>query len=531
MAGEKVTQAIFLIWSLLLTTSLGRQTNFSSFPPDFEFGTATSSYQIEGAWNVDGKGWSMWDHLVRTAPESIYDNTTGDIAANSYYLYKRDVEILKELGVNNYRFSISWPRILPYGRPDYVNPYGVAYYNALIDELLANDIKPFVTIYHWELPQNLNELGGWLNEDIADWFADYARVLFENFGDRVKHWLTINEPDVHCYFGYESGSHAPRIISPGVGYYECGRNILLANAKAYHVYDEEFRASQGGEIGMVISMEWPIPKTDSADDHEAVQDFIAFNIGQYMDPIFSENGNYPKRLIDRVAAASTKQGLNTSRLRPFTSEQIEYIKGTADFLGLNHYTSKLVYRNESLEGRFSVPSKHDDVYIDELRHPSWPVDTGFVHEYAPGFYSLLIYLKNTYNNPKIYVTENGCSTSTGLNDTFRVQYYRNYLSALLDALAEGVNVKGYFAWSLMDNFEWSFGYTLRFGIYEIDMNDPERKRVPKMSALVLKEIIRSRVIDYNYDVDPYAPSGAFVRTASIFTIILLATLVIILRIY
>lgn len=220
----------------------------------------------------------MWDHLVRTAPEHIYDNTTGDVAANSYYLYKRDVEMLKELGVDNYRFSISWPRILPTGRIDYINPRGVAYYDALINELLQNDITPYVTMYHWDLPQSLNERGGWLNEEIADWFADYARVLYEHFGDRVKHWITINEPHVHCYLGYGIAHHAPRIFSPGVAYYECGRNILLANAKAYHIYDKEFRPSQGGEVGIVVSMEWPIPESDSLDDLEAVKDFIAFNV-------------------------------------------------------------------------------------------------------------------------------------------------------------------------------------------------------------------------------------------------------------
>ncbi|CAH2059641.1 unnamed protein product, partial [Iphiclides podalirius] len=515
---------VSLLWVFALEASSDRHKNLKSFPPDFEFGTATSSYQIEGAWNVDGKGWSMWDHLVRTAPDHIRDNSNGDIAANSYYLYKRDVEMLKELGVDNYRFSISWPRILPYGRPDYVNQLGVDYYNALIDELLANGITPYVTMYHWDLPQNLNELGGWLSEDIVDWFADYARVLYAKFGDRVKHWMTINEPHIHCSFGYGFAEHPPRIFSPGIGYYECGRNILLANAKAYHLYNEEFRASQGGEVGIVVSMEWAIPESDSLDDLEAVQDHIAFNIGQYMDPIFSESGGYPARLVNRVAAASAAQGLNASRLRPFTDEQIEYMRGTADFLGLNHYTSKIVYRNESLAGTFHVPSSGDDAFYGEYAHPSWPIESGFIHEYAPGFYHLLVYLKNTYNNPKIYITENGCSTQTGRNDDGRVQYYRNYLNALLDALAEGVNVKAYFAWSLMDNFEWSFGYVLRFGIYEIDVDDPERKRFPKKSALVYKEIIRSRIIDYDFDVDPYESKAAFGKSATVLMILMLTTL-------
>lgn len=220
----------------------------------------------------------MWDHLVRTRPDFIADGTNGDIAANSYYLYKRDVEMLEELGVDNYRFSISWPRIMPYGRPDYVNPLGIQYYNKLINELLSKNITPFVTMYHWDLPQNLEEQGGWLNEDIVDWFGDYARVLYENFGDRIKHWLTLNEPYIHCYLGYGIGLHAPVHISPGEGYYECGRQYLLANARAYHIYNDEFRASQGGQVGFVISMDWGIPATDSEEDVQAVLDYAAFHV-------------------------------------------------------------------------------------------------------------------------------------------------------------------------------------------------------------------------------------------------------------
>ncbi|XP_014366706.2 myrosinase 1-like [Papilio machaon] len=515
--------SVIIFFSLLLglTRCAG---NLKTFPPDFEFGAATSSYQIEGAWNVDGKGWSMWDHLVRTTPQRIEDMTNGDTAAKSYYLYKRDVEMLKELGVKNYRFSISWPRILPYGRPDYVNPYGVAYYNALIDELLANGITPFVTMYHWELPQNLNEQGGWLNDEVVNWFGDYSRVLFQNFGDRVKHWMTINEAHVHCFLGYEVALHAPQISLPGVAYYECSRNILLAHARAYRIYEAEFKSSQGGEIGFVTSMEWGEAESNSTTDRQALEDFLSLNVGQHMNPIFSDSGNFPQRLIDLVNSASIKQGLNESRLRPFSEEQIQSIRGSADFLGLNHYTSRIVYRNESLNGTFPVPSINDDIFFGEYPHPSWFHHGGYVYEYPRGFYDLLIYLKENYNIPKIYITENGCPSVRGLNDTDRVRYYREYLSAAIDAIDQGVNVRGHFAWSLMDNFEWTSGYTIRFGIYDVDMDDPERKRTPKKSALVYKEMARSRVIDYDYDVDPYAPSSASGINVSIFITLLLATL-------
>ncbi|XP_013165350.1 PREDICTED: myrosinase 1-like [Papilio xuthus] len=514
---------VIVFFSLLLglTRCAG---NIKTFPSDFEFGAATSSYQIEGAWNVDGKGWSMWDHLVRTTPQRIEDMTNGDTAAKSYYLYKRDVQMLKELGVKNYRFSISWPRILPYGRPDYVNPYGVAYYNALIDELIANGITPFVTMYHWELPQNLNEQGGWLNDEVVNWFGDYSRVLFQNFGDRVKHWMTINEAHVHCYLGYEIAFHAPQISVPGVAYYECSRNILLAHARAYRIYEAEFKSTQRGEIGFVTSMEWGVAESNSTNVKDALENFQALNIGQHMNPIFSESGNFPQKLIDLVNSSSIRQGLNESRLRPFTQEQIESIRGSADFLGLNHYTSRIIYRNESLNGTFTVPSIHHDTFYGDYPHPSWFFHGGYVYEYPRGFYDLLIHLKDNYNIPKIYITENGAPSLRGLNDTHRVRYYREYLSAMIDAIDQGVNVRGHFAWSLMDNFEWTSGYTVRFGIYDVDMEDPERKRTPKKSALVYKEMARSRIIDYDYDVDPYAPSAASGRNVSIFITLFLATL-------
>ncbi|XP_049880431.1 myrosinase 1-like [Pectinophora gossypiella] len=496
---------ILILFSLSFISAISNEIdeNLKSFPADFEFGTSTASYQIEGAWNEGGKGWSMWDYVARARPEAIRDGSNADIACNSYHLYKRDIEMLKELGVDNYRLSIAWPRILPYGRPDYVNPEGIAYYNAVIDELLANGITPFVTMYHWDLPQNLNEQGGWITDEIVDWFGDYARVLYQHFGDRVKNWLTLNEPYVHCFFGYGRGSHAPLRTSPGVEFYECGRNILLANARAYHIYDEEFRAAQGGKVGLVISMEWVLPLTDSDDDVQGALDYAAYHIDHYMHPIFSEEGNFPQIVIDRVAEASANQGLNASRLRPFAQEQIDYMKGTADFLGLNHYSSKYVYRNSSVEGRYDVPSVEDDIHVVTYQPPSWP-SHGFIYEYAPGLYNLLMYLKDQYNNPVVYITENGFSSDTGLVDDGRVQYMRNYMRSVVDAVADGANVKGYFAWSLMDNFEWSFGYTLRFGMYQVDMDDPDRTRTPRKSALVYKEILRSRVIDYSYDPDPYA---------------------------
>lgn len=224
----------------------------------------------------------MWDYLARTAPAAIADRSNGDVAANTYYLYDTDIKMLKDLGVQIYRFSISWSRILPDGRNHYVNPEGIAYYNGLIDLLLRNNIIPFVTMYHWDLPQTLSEKGGWLNSDVVDWFGDYVKVLYENFGDRVKFWLTINEPFIHCSQGYGIGVHAPLIKSSGIGYYQCARNVLLAHARAYHLYDAYFRAEQHGQVAIVSSLEWAMPSTESVEDLEAVEDYIAFYVSTFL---------------------------------------------------------------------------------------------------------------------------------------------------------------------------------------------------------------------------------------------------------
>ncbi|XP_050671400.1 myrosinase 1-like [Leptidea sinapis] len=323
---------------------------------------------------MEPRSWSMWDYHIKTDPQYISDGFKYEVAADSYNQYKRDVRLLKELGVNVYRFSISWPRILPLGTPDYVNPEGISYYNNLIDELLDNGITPMITIYHWDLPLRLAELGGWLNEDIANWLGDYARVAYQNFGDRVKTWLTINEPFIHCSLGYASGKHAPRIVSPGEGFYECGRNVLLAHARMYHIYYDEFK-SQGGKVSLIFSSDMAFPLTDSRDDAEAVEDYFAFTLGQYAHPIFSPQGNYPQRLIYRVGNASSAQGYKHSHLKPFTPEQINYIRGTADFFALNSYSSYYIYRNDSLKELFATPSYEDDLYIGTYTEPQWTIET------------------------------------------------------------------------------------------------------------------------------------------------------------
>ncbi|XP_063391811.1 myrosinase 1-like [Cydia fagiglandana] len=476
------------------------------FPENFLFGVSSSAYQIEGSWNIDGKGQSTWDYYLHKQPDIVEDGTNADVTTDSYRLFKQDIQMLKHLGVKSYRFSLSWTRILPDGTTNHINPLGIAHYRKCIDLLLENDIMPLVTLYHWDLPIAFGKNGGWLNENTADRFGDYARVAFLAFGDKVKHWITINEPFIHCSFSYGIGLHPPLIKSPGKGFYECGRNLLLGHARAYHIYDEEFRF-QGGKVGLVVDAQWPIAATGSEEDTRAVKDYLALYVGQYLDPVLK--GGYPQRLLDLVAAASSRQGTE-SRLHPLSEDQKEYIRGTYDFVGINHYSSLMVYRNESVIGMYDEPSFYDDVGIGTYMDDSWPASSfDNMRDYAPGFYSLLLYLKDTYDNPVVYITENGLplSSAEGLDDWKKANYIRHYLDALADAKADGSNCQGYFIWSLMDSFEWASGYEYKFGLYQVDFEDPDKKRTARKSALVYKEIIRTGTIDVSYDPNPYQHNG------------------------
>ncbi|GBP55851.1 Myrosinase 1 [Eumeta japonica] len=443
------------------------------FPDGFLFGTATASYQIEGAWK-DGKSENIWDHMTHTQPDVIEDLSNGDVADDSYHLYKRDVEMMRELGIDFYRFSLSWTRILSSSFSDRVNEAGIAYYNDLIDELLRYNIEPMVTLYHWDLPQRLQDLGGWTNPLIVDWEV--------------------------CYQGYGDTTKAPILNFKGIAEYLCAKNLLLAHAKAFRIYDEEYRGTSGGKIGIALSGSWYEPETDSPDDVEAAADSFEFEVGKYAHPIFSASGDFPAVMREKIAAKSAEQGFPRSRLPQFTQEEINYVRGTSDFFGLNHYSSVIVYRNESVKGIHPVPSFYDDVDLASYQREEWATAASSWLKVVPwGFYKLLGKIRDSYNNPQIFITENGFSTYGGLDDDDRVAYYRQYLSAMLDAIEEGADVRVYTAWSLMDNFEWMAGYTERFGLYEVDYESPERTRTPRKSAFVYKEIIRSRELDFSYE--------------------------------
>ncbi|PZC77129.1 hypothetical protein B5X24_HaOG203683 [Helicoverpa armigera] len=472
------------------------------FPDDFLFGTATASYQIEGAWDEDGKGENIWDYMTHTNPTVIRDQSNGDIAADSYHNYKRDVEMMWELGLDAYRFSMSWSRILPTGMANEVNPAGIEFYNNYINEMLKYNIEPMVTLYHWDLPQKLQELGGFTNPLISDWFEDYARVVFENFGDRVKYFITFNEPREICYEGYGSNTKAPILNATGVGTYLCAKHLVLAHAKAYHLYDKEFRASQGGECGITISVNWFGPATETAEDEFAAELMRQAQWGIYAHPIFSAEGGFPSELSERIAEKSAQQGFPWSRLPEFTDEEKALAKGASDFFGVNHYTAYLVSASEHKS--YPVPSMLDDVGAGSYVPDDWPKSASSWLTLAPdSIHKALTHLNTIYNKPVFYITENGWSTdeSRDLIDDDRITYYRASMESLLNCLDSGINLKGYMAWSLMDNFEWMEGYIERFGLYHVDFSDPARTRTPRKSAFVYKHIVKHRYVDYEYQPD------------------------------
>lgn len=430
-----------------------------TFPEYFSFGVSTAAPQIEGAWNLDGKSESIWDYLVHNNKSFVKDGSNADVAADSYHLYKRDAEMVSELGVDIYRFSISWPRVLPTGLTNIVNPLGIKYYSNLIDELLKYNITPMVTIYHWDLPQKLQDIGGWSNAHIVDYYTDYANVLFQHFASRVKYWVTFNEPMQTCLEGYGGTYRAPALNRHGIAEYLCTHNLLKAHASAYHLFNDKYRSLNGGKIGMSLDSNWAEPKTNSSRDKEAAELYLKTHMGWYAHPIYSSEGNYPPELISRVNEKSRQQNYSRSRLPVFSPAEVKYIKGTADFFGLNHYTTYLLSMADTEVG--AIPSHENDVGIVRVQDPSWPSmsSSSWLKVVPFGFRRLLQYITKTYNNVPIIVTENGYADFSGVEDHARVSYYSHYLNALLHAIHEDhSNVQGYFAWSLMDNWEWDDGF-------------------------------------------------------------------------
>uniref|UniRef100_A0A0E0BWM3 Uncharacterized protein n=1 Tax=Oryza meridionalis TaxID=40149 RepID=A0A0E0BWM3_9ORYZ len=451
-----------------------------SFPKGFIFGTSSSSYQFEGA----------------AAEDKITDKSNGDGACNSYHLYKEDVRIMKEMGMDAYRFSISWSRILPNGSlSGGVNREGINYYNNLINELLSKEVQPFATLFHFDTPQALEDkYKGFLSPNIINDYKDYAEICFKEFGDRVKHWITFNEPWNFCSMGYASGTMAPgrcsswekgkcRVGDSGREPYTACHHQLLAHAETVRLYKEKYQFTEeairqspfirdnnlnrrSAKIGIILNSEWFVPLYQSKSSNDAARRVLDFMLGWFMDPLI--RGDYPLSMRELVG----------NRLPEFSKEQSEMVKGAFDFIGLNYYASSYADNDPPSYG-------HNNSYNTDS------------HAKITGLRELLLHIKENYGNPTIYITENGVDEvnnktmrlKESLKDDIRIEYYHKHLLALLSAMRDGANVKGYFAWSLLDNFEWSEGYTVRFGINFVDY-DNGMKRYPKNSARWFKKFLR-----------------------------------------
>ncbi|XP_054418761.1 lactase/phlorizin hydrolase [Pteronotus mesoamericanus] len=463
---------------------------YGQFPKGFIWSVASAAYQIEGAWRADGKGLSIWDMYSHT-PLNIENDDNGDVACDSYHKIAEDVAALQDLGVSHYRFSISWPRVLPDGTTKSISEGGLNYYVQLIDALLAANIKPQVTIYHWDLPQALQDVGGWENETIVQHFKEYANVLFQRLGDKVKFWITLNEPFVIAYKGYGYGTAAPGIsVRPGTGPYLAGHNLIKAHAEAWHLYNDMYRASQGGVISITISSDWAEPRDPSnQEDVEAARRYVQFMGGWFAHPIF-KNGDYNEVMKTRIRDRSLAEGLNKSRLPEFTDSEKRRINGTYDFFGFNHYTTVLAYNLDYDSGISSFDADRGVAFIAD---PSWPDSGSSWLKMTPfGFRRILNWLKEEYNNPPIYVTENGVSQrgEESLNDTARIYYLRSYINEALKAVQDKVDLRGYTVWSVIDNFEWATGFSERFGLHFVNYTDPSLPRIPKASAKFYASITR-----------------------------------------
>lgn len=499
----------------------------------FLWGVSTAAYQIEGGSDLGGRGPSMWDTFSHT-PGKIANNDNGDVAADSYHNYLEDVSLIKEMGLTSYRFSISWSRILPQGK-GHVNYEGIMYYNKLIDALRENDIEPLVTLYHWDLPEALDrEYGGWLSPQIEQDFVNYANLCFQQFGDRVKRWATLNEPWTFTYMGYVVGSFAPGRCSDRsmcaegnstTEGYLAAHNALNAHAAAVQSYRSLFKQSQGGEIGIVLNHDWGAPfDPNCPQDVQAANRHNIFQNGWFGDPLTF--GDYPDLMKEYAGVA----------LPNFSAEQKRRLKGSYDFLALNHYTTKfytdnranmyssIVGKVEEMTCEYSRPGANKRALFDSGGDSSnvggWFADQHVMETKVDftgnlpgpqgaspwlvavpwGFRRVLEYTYNRYTvrdretkevtSPKIYVTEVGCDVPGEsekalpevLHDPFRIDFYKGYLQAMLEAMQEGVDIRGFFAWSLVDNFEWADGYDFRFGLVYVDYTDPKRSRHRKESS-------------------------------------------------
>jgi len=430
--------------------------NSLRFPPEFVWGVATSSYQIEGATSADGRGPSIWDTFSAT-PGKVAGGGTGEVACDHYHRWQDDVELMARLGVNAYRFSIAWPRVIPNGTGA-VEPRGLDFYERLVDALLERGIAPYATLYHWDLPQPLQDAGGWPNRDTVDAFVAYADAVTARLGDRVAAYATLNEPWCSAFLGYAVGQHAPGLSDHALGL-QAAHHLLLAHGSALEVMRANAPATQHG---IVLNLTPAYPASDTPEDAAAAHRFDGFFNRWYLDPLL--RGHYPEDVWEGYGplVPEVRDG------------DLARIAAPIDFLGVNYYSRAIMAHDPSSPW----PG------FRQLPFDTPPTDMGW-EVYPQGLTDLLVRLQREYTPPPLYITENGAAypdtvTDRGVDDPLRVAYFEQHIAALHDALRQGVDLRGYFAWSLMDNFEWQHGYGMRFGLVHVDYET--QVRTPKRSA-------------------------------------------------
>jgi beta-glucosidase len=435
----------------------------SHFPSSFVWGAATAAYQIEGATDEDGRGQSVWDRFC-AAPGKVRNGDTGAVACDFYHRYDADVALMRELGIKGFRFSIAWPRIVPDGRGA-VNAAGLDFYDRMVDELLENGIEPFVTLYHWDLPQALEDRGGWPVRDTAEAFAEYVEAVAVRLGDRVDRWITHNEPWVASWLGYGWGIHAPGRRNDRDAL-AAAHTILVSHGLAVEVLRRESPAAQ---VGITIDLYYVDPASTAAADVQAARQWDGFRNRWFLDPLL--RGEYPADMLESFGAD----------VPTIADGDMRIIAAPTDFLGVNYYSRSVVRANQNGGAPLSHPDPHSE-YTDM----GWEV-------YPEGLYRLLLRLRDEYEPKPLYITENGAafadvrSHDGVVYDLERIAYLDGHLDAIGRAIEAGVPVRGYFVWSLLDNFEWALGYSKRFGIVYVDY--PTLERVPKSSYYWYRDLI------------------------------------------
>jgi len=451
-----------------------------TFPAGFVWGTATSAYQIEGAVNEDGRGESIWDRYAKTA-SNIKDGSSGDVACDHYHRWREDIALMKALKLAAYRFSIAWPRVLPEGRRS-VNERGLDFYSRLVDGLLGAGITPYVTLYHWDLPQSLQDGGGWRDRSTAEAFVEYVDVVSRRLGDRVNHWITHNEPWCSGFLGHQKGEHAPGVRDWPTAVMS-SHHLLLSHGWAVPTIR---RNSPSAEVGITLNLSPSIPASSSPEDADAARRYDGYMNRWFLEPLY--HAHYPPDIVADYAAEGR---LPSGEMAFVRSGDLRHVAVPTDFIGINYYNRTVVRSDRVPE----VKNRPRSVLVapqSERTAIGWEV-------YPHGMFEVLMRVHLDYRPPKVYVTENGASFLDGPDpakrviDRRRVQFLREHLLAARRAIDEGVPLEGYFAWSLMDNFEWDHGYTQRFGLTWIDYATQER--IPKESAFWYRKVIEQNAVN------------------------------------